>query len=209
MKQLIISLTSTVALSVMLSGLVNFEASAAGISKLTETCSDCHGKDGASSESDVPIIGGFSAQYIIDSMVAYQDKDRPCPETEYREGDNKGSKTDMCKIAEELSEENIEEIAEFYAGKEFVPAKQAFDQAKAASAARIHEKYCEKCHEEGGSSPDGDSGILAGQWTPYLKSALKAFTSGDREMPERMQPKMEKLSDTDIEALLHYYASLQ
>jgi sulfide dehydrogenase cytochrome subunit len=198
-----------IALSAMLSGFVIPNASATDIGALIEFCSDCHGQDGISTESDVPIIGGFSEQYLLDSMIAYIDKDRPCPETEYREGDNKGSKTDMCKIAEELSEENIEEIAEFYASKEFVPAKQTFDPGKAASAAKIHEANCEKCHEDGGSSPDGDSGILAGQWTPYLKSALKAFTSGDREMPERMQPKMEKLSDTDIEALLHYYGSLQ
>jgi cytochrome c553 len=31
---------------------------AGDVNKLVEGCADCHGKNGASTESDVPIIGG-------------------------------------------------------------------------------------------------------------------------------------------------------
>lgn len=209
MKKLIMRLFSTIALSVMLSGLVIFESSAADIGKLTKGCANCHGKDGVSTESDVPIIGGYSEQYILDSMAIYKGKERPCLETEYREGDNKGKKTNMCKIAKELSDEDVEELAKFYASKKFVPAKQTFDQGKAANGKKIHKADCEKCHEDGGSSREDNAGILAGQWMPYLEQSFKEYAAGERTQPKKMKPKMKKLSDTDTENLIHYYGSLQ
>ena len=54
---------------------------------------------------------------------------------------------------------------------------------------------CAKCHEKGGSSADDDAGILAGQWTHYLKEQFAAFRSGKRQMDEKMKPKIEKLSE--------------
>jgi len=208
-KQLVARLASTIALGVMLSGLVISNASATDVSELTKTCTDCHGQNGASTDSHVPIIGGYSEQYLIDSLTAYIDKDRPCSEVEFHEGDNKGTKTDMCKIAEALSEEDVEKIAVFFAGKEFVPAKQTFDPAKAALGAKIQKASCSKCHEDGGSSPDDDAGILAGQWMPYLASSFKEFVSGERLQPKKMKPKLDKLDDSDIENLVHYFGSLQ
>jgi len=209
MKQLIVRLTSTMALGAMLSGLVVFETSAADIDKLTQICADCHGKDGASTESDVPIIGGFSEQYMLDSMAIYKDEERPCLETKYRAGENKGSKTDMCEIADDLSDEDIEELAIFYAGKTFVAARQTTDPEKAALGAKIHETSCEKCHEDGGKSSEDDAGILAGQWMPYLEQTFKDYAAGERAQPKKMKPKMEKLDAKDTENLIHYYGSLQ
>jgi len=209
MKKIVIRLTSTLALGAMLSGLVVFEISAADIGKLTQSCTDCHGKDGVSSESDIPIIAGFSEQYMLDSMAIYKDEERPCLETEYRAGENKGSKTDMCEIANDLSDEEVEEIAEFYASKKFVAAKQTTDPEKAARGEKIHEASCEKCHEDGGRSSEDDAGILAGQWMSYLEQSFKDYAAGDRAQAKKMKPKMEKLDGTDTENLIHYYGSLQ
>ena len=195
--------------AITMNGLVAFPATAGDINSLAENCADCHGKDGASTEPAVPIIGGSSAQYIIDSMLAYQEKGRPCVETEYLEGKDKGSKTDMCKIAKKLNETEIEEISGFFAGKPFVRAKQAFDAARAAEGEKIHDRACNKCHEDGGSSAADDAGILAGQWIPYLRQTFKDYAAETRPQPKKMKPKMEKLSDDDIESLLHYYGSIQ
>lgn len=209
MKQAVIKLISTTALGAMLSGLIIIDASATDIGKLTETCTDCHGKDGASEDSDVPIIGGMSEQYMLDSMATYVAKDRPCPEYEYEQGPNKGKKTSMCKIAEDLSEDETKELAKFYASKEFVRAKQTTDPEKAARGKKIHKTNCEKCHEDGGSSPDDDAGILAGQWMPYLESSFKDYALDKRTQPKKMKPKMDKLSDTGTEDLIHYYGSFE
>ena len=175
---------------------------AADVADLVASCADCHGPDGASSEPQVPIIGGFSAPYMTDSMIAYQEQERPCPEAEYPSGDKKGQKTTMCAIAEDLNEDEIEELASYYAGKPFVRAQQRFDAALAEKGKEIHESKCDKCHAEGGSLASDDSGILAGQWMPYLEQAFKEFASGERPMVKKMKPKFEKLEPADIEALV-------
>jgi len=208
-KQIAVKLTSTVALSVMLGGLIIMDVSAADIDKLVEDCTHCHGKDGASTEPKAPIIGGFSAQYLMDSMAAYVDKDRPCPEFEYPDGPHKGDKTDMCKIADDISEGDVKEIAEHFASKPFVPAKQKFDAALAAKGKDVHDELCEKCHSAGGSLASDDAGILAGQWIPYQEQTYKDYSSGDRKQPKKMKIKMKKLDDETTKQLIHYYSSMQ
>jgi sulfide dehydrogenase cytochrome subunit len=176
---------------------------------LVEPCADCHGKDGASTESDIPIIGGYSEQYVIDSLTNYKNGDRPCPEVKYRAGAHKGEKTDMCTIAKKLSDEDMKLIGAYFAAKPFVRAKQTFDPEKAKLGKKIQDVHCKKCHEDGGSSQDDDAGILAGQWMPYIRHTFEEFNSGERPMPKKMKPKMEKLSKEDIDALVNYFGSFQ
>ena len=183
--------------------------SAADVAKLIEDCDSCHGKDGASTEPEIPIIGGISALVLNDTMIAYKEEDRPCPETEYPTGAKKGQKTTMCKLSADLSEDDIKQLGDHYAGKPFVRAKQKFDPALAAKGKPVHDDLCEKCHEEGGSLASNDAGILAGQWMPYMRHAFQTYSSGERPMTKKMKKKYEKLSDEDIEALIHYYASMQ
>ena len=190
-------------------GLVTFGAAAAGVDELADKCTHCHGKDGVSSEPTIPTIAGMSDFFITDNMAVYKDKARPCVEAEYVDGPDKGSKTDMCKIAGELSEADFEALAKHFSSKSFVRAKQEFDPAKAELGQKIHDHHCEKCHADGGSSAEDDAGILAGQWTPYLKQAFEEYSSGEREMPKKMKPKFEKLDAEEKENLLHYYASFQ
>ena len=184
-------------------------AHAADVGKLAEQCADCHGKDGASTDSDVPIIGGISQQYMIDSMTAYKSKERPCVEEEYHKGPKKGQKTDMCRIAKDLSDADVKALAKHFAGKKFVRAKQPFDAAKAKKGKELHADLCDKCHVDGGSSPEDDAGILAGQHKAYLDLTFKQYAEGKRPMPKKMKPKMEKLSPADTEALVQYYISQQ
>ena len=116
----------------------------------------------------------------------------------------------MCAVAQDLNEDDIAGIAEFYGSKEFVAAKQEFDADKAAAGAKVHKKLCEKCHADGGSYADDDASILAGQWMPYLEQALADQLSGDRTMlDEKMREKTDQLSEGDGEALIHFYGSQQ
>jgi sulfide dehydrogenase cytochrome subunit len=184
-------------------------AHAADAAKLAEGCNNCHGKDGVSAESNVPTIAGLSATYIVDSMKSYKKKDRPCVETKYLAGDKKGQKSDMCKVAGDVGDADAKAVAQFYGGKKFVRAKQPFDAAKAKRGKTVHETECKKCHEKGGSSPDDDAGILAGQWVPYLKDQFGHYRAGKRPQEEKMKAKMDKLSKDDEDALLHFYASQQ
>jgi cytochrome subunit of sulfide dehydrogenase len=194
---------------VLLLGLAAIGGSAwADVGPLLENCAGCHGKDGASTESDVPIIGGYSAKYLADSLTNYRTKARPCPETKYRSGAQKGQSTDMCSVASKLSDADITAIADTLAKKPFVRATQTADAGKAERGKRIHDAHCTKCHEDGGSSPDDDAGILAGQWMPYVRHTFEEFHSG-RPMPKKMKPKFDELTPDDVDALVNYFGSFK
>ena len=198
---------SGLALGLAITGSSNVSAS--DVVELVEPCAGCHGKDGVSTEPDIPIISGNSARYIIDSMVAYSNKERPCEEEKINAGPKKGELDDMCKIAKDLSESDTKLIAEYFAAKPFVRAKQAFDAEKAKLGKIVQDRDCKKCHEDGGSSPGDDAGILAGQWTPYVRQQFKDFSSGARPMTKKMKKKYKDISEEDIENIIHYFASFQ
>jgi len=188
----------------MLSG-----AGMADVGPVLETCAACHGKDGASTESDVPIIGGYSATYLSGSLANYKNKARPCPEVKYRAGALKGQSTDMCAVAGKLSDADATAIADYLSKKPFVRATQSPDAAKVARGKQLHDTGCMKCHEDGGSSPDDDAGILAGQWMPYIRHTFEEFGSGKRPLPKKMKPKFDELTKDDIDALANYYGSFK
>lgn len=196
-------------LGALLSGPVIVNVEAADLAKLKAACEDCHGKDGASTEPKIPTIGGFSATYITDAMAAYADKSWPCEAVKYPAGTKKGETANMCDIAAKLSEDETKLLADHYASKPFVRAKQAFNAELAKRGKGIHDLECKKCHEDGGTSPDDDAGMLGGQWTPYLEEQFEEYGEGKRPMTEKMQAKMKKLTADDIKALLQYYASIQ
>lgn len=181
----------------------------AGLQENLDSCYSCHGKDGASTDANIPIIGGYSADYTFDSMIAYRNKERPCEAVEVPAGPHKGEKQDMCTIAKDLSEEDTRAIAEHLAAEPFVRAKQSSDPEKAKLGKKIHNRQCKKCHEDGGSSPDDDAGILAGQHMKYLMQQLEDYAAGKRPMPEKMKPKFEKVDKADYENLINYYGSFE
>jgi len=180
-----------------------------GATVFEQKCMMCHGPDGASKHSSIPIIGGYSVKYIVESVKNFRKKLRPCAEVTIQSGPKKGSRSDMCKVVAELSDADADAAARYLARKPFVRAKQPFDPEKAARGQSIYGKLCRRCHEENGSSPEEDNGIVAGQWTPYLKAQLVAFRAGKRAIDEKMKVRLEKVSPEDEEAILHFYASQQ
>lgn len=181
----------------------------ADISALVTDCDSCHGKNGVSTHSDIPTVAGYSAYYMEESLNIYKEKGRPCPEVAYPGGANKDKKTTMCDAVKALTGAQITEISEHYADLPFVAAKQEFDAALAKKGEALHELHCVKCHEDGGSSPDDDAGILAGQWMPFLMHQMAEYKAGKRPMDEKMKPKIDALSDEEIKALVNYYGSMQ
>jgi len=176
---------------------------------VAEQCAVCHGKDGASSDSSIPTIGGYSAKYIVESIKNFRKKTRTCAEVTVLSGPNKGTKSDMCKVVADLSEADAEAVARYLAAQKFVRAKQPFDPVRAKRGSTVYKLRCEKCHENAGSSPDEDNGILAGQWMPYLREQMAGFRTGKRPLDEKMKLRLDKVGKEDEEALLHFFASQQ
>jgi sulfide dehydrogenase cytochrome subunit len=181
----------------------------AEVGAVLETCASCHGKDGASTSGEVPIIGGYSATYLSESLTNYKNKTRPCPKATYSAGAMKGQSGDMCTIAAALSDADITAVADALSKKPFVRAKQTADAAKADHGKKVHEANCAKCHTDGGSVADDDAGILAGQWIGYINHTFEEFKSGKRPLPKKMKPKFDPLSKEDLDALAQYYGSFK
>lgn len=183
-------------------------ASAADAANLAEPCFACHGTNGNNTETDVPNIASYSAYYLTGSLKKFKDKIRPCVETEIRSGDKKGSKTDMCQIAAGLSDSDVTQIGEYFAAQTFVPTPQSFDAELAKKGKAIQDSKCSTCHDKDGGLPGDNAGILAGQKMAYLRQQVKFFKEGKRPMHKRMKPKLEALDDSELEAVVNFFASL-
>ncbi len=170
-------------------------------------CAYCHGKAGASTEPDVPIIGGYSVEFLANNLKAYRDQERACPDTKYRNGPNKGKTTNMCEVAHSFTDSEIRQVAVHFSKKKFVRARQTTNPALVAKGAEIHELYCEKCHSDGGASAEDDAGMMAGQWMPYLRQSFDEFVTGKRPIPKKMKRKLDEINAEDMEALVHFYGS--
>jgi sulfide dehydrogenase cytochrome subunit len=184
-------------------------AGASDMEAMMDGCNDCHGDNGVSQWGDVPTIAGIDAFTHSDALFVYRDDARPCAESKYRQGDTSRAATTMCAVAADLSDDDIEAIADAYSALPFVPAAQKFDAALAASGATIHEAQCDKCHSEGGANVEDEASILSGQWMPYLEKTFADYASGDRDQDKKMKEALDALSADDVKALIHYYASQQ
>ena len=183
--------------AVALAVLPSVNADMASAKMLADTCAGCHGTDGASKGPASPSIAGISAAYFEEIMKGFAAGSVPS--------------TIMGRIAKGYSEDEIKAMAKHFSGLKFAAASQKVNAEQAQEGAKLHDKYCEKCHANGGTSAEDDAGILRGQWAPYVKWSLADYTSGKREPTKKMKAQLEKLmekeGDKGIEALLQFYAS--
>ena len=167
---------------------------------LGNTCAGCHGTYGVSTGPATPSLAGMPEEYFVESMEAYRDGTRPA--------------TIMTRIAKGYTDEEYALMGAFFVKQKSTPTKQPFDAAAAKAGKKLHKKYCEKCHEDGGSlGDDADSNALAGQPMAYVQWSLDDYNSGDRKVGKKMKKKLKSLhqrnGDEGIKQLLHYYASQQ
>ena len=81
---------------------------------LVDECEACHGPGGVSSEPDVPSLAGREAAYIIEAMEQFYYYERHCPTTTYRHGDRPKTPLNMCNVANTLSDEEKQALAEHF-----------------------------------------------------------------------------------------------
>jgi len=199
---------TAIAISLTL-GLFGSASAVADVNATAENCNGCHGDNGVSQWTDVPTIAGVPEFVHSDALYLFRDEARPCSESEYKQGDTSRAATTMCAVVADFSDDQIDEIAAYYAEQAYVAMTQDFDADLAAAGQAVHEAQCDRCHSEGGSNPEDEAGILAGQPMGYLKATMAEYASGDREQPKKMEEKVSALSADDVTALLNYYASQQ
>jgi sulfide dehydrogenase cytochrome subunit len=181
---------------------------ASEIAHLFPACDGCHGQNGQSENSVVPIIAGQTFTLLEDNLLAYRDDEASCIGGELVSGEAAALLLAMCALVAVLSDEEIVALANYYEQKDFVPVQQWFDAALARQGGVLHKaQKCEQCHSGGGRESNEMAALLAGQWTPYLETALNRLRAGEKKAPVVMKQAIARMTDSDIQTLLHFYAS--
>ena len=163
----------------------------AGAGKHAEACAGCHGDKGVSPNDTWPNLAGQSAAYLARILEAYKS----------------GGQEDvaMTPIAQDLSTNDIKNLAVYYAGLSCKGVTGGKGSGDAAAGKALADKNCAACHGESGIGSNPAWPKIAGQKAGYLVNVLKAFRAGLRKDPS-MAGAARALSDADIANLSTYYA---
>lgn len=167
---------------------------------LAMNCAGCHGTHGASAGPAAPSIGGMHPDYFIEVMDGFSSDEI--------------YSTVMGRIARGYTREEIELMAGYFYELPFIPAQQEFNRELVDTGYRLHDKYCERCHGDGGKPLlDEEYYITAGQWIPYLRNAMQDFHEERRPIERRMKKNLDQMlereGESSLEALFAFYASQQ
>ena len=85
------------------------------VMQLVSECEDCHGPGGVSSDADVPSLAGKSVNYIREILGQFYRYERHCRTTTFRHGDRAKTPMNMCRVAQDLSDDDKQAVAEYFA----------------------------------------------------------------------------------------------
>lgn len=181
--------------------------------KLAAPCTACHGPGGNSSNPEWPKLAGQSGPYLVEQLKLFKNGVRNNPL--------------MNPQAAGLSEQDMRDLAAYYASQDMTPgvaAESAVEVADPLHRAGDPERglpACSACHGPAGNG-NAAAGYprLGGQHDTYLANTLRLFRSidrGDVPMPENersdslkiMLSVAGKLTDAEIDALASYFQGLQ
>ncbi|MGC4395297.1 c-type cytochrome [Hydrogenophaga sp. T2] len=171
--------------------------------KKAEMCIGCHGIKGYQNSfpevHKVPMISGQSGPYIVSALKAYQKGERKHPS--------------MRGIAGSLSEQDMADLAAFYAGQAGPAAPEAIPAASADVAALITKGACVSCHGANFSKPlDPSYPKIGGQHADYLFVALKSYTVEGNNVIGRSNGVMggiaKQYSPAEMRAIAKYLSTL-
>jgi cytochrome c553 len=168
----------------------------------TSVCAACHTSDGSRGSPANPIIQGQHPEYLVKQLA------------EFKAG--KRDNAIMKGFATALSEDDMRNVAAFYAGK---AAKPGF--AKNKTLVSLGEKIyrggiadrgvpaCSGCHSPTGAGIPSQYPRLAGQHAEYTKAQLDAFRHRTRANSDMMIGVAAKMNDFEIEAVSDFIAGLR
>lgn len=175
---------------------------AKGQAKATEVCMACHAADGSRGSPANPILAGQHPEYLIKQLA------------EFKSGKRKNAV--MQGFAATLSEEDMRNVAFFYASKS---AKPGFAKTKATVAlgekiyrGGISERAvpaCAACHGPTGAGMPAQYPRIAGQHADYTEAQMLAFRVGARANNVQMNGVAAKMNDAEIKAVSDYIAGLR
>jgi len=187
-----------IAAAVLLSGLIVGHAAAgdatAGAKVAAERCVSCHSSTDLL-HSVVPRLEGQPKAYFLSQWRAFRERKRTAPA--------------MVSLAAELSEKEVNDLAEHYSA--LSPPRALDVPGSETGRALAGRQRCADCH---GSTLQGtEAGVarLAGQRAKYIVWSLQLMRSGQRSHGTTLKPDpaLADLSNSEIEALAAYFESLR
>ena len=167
-------------------------------------CIGCHGIPGYQASfpevHKVPMISGQNAGYIAAALHAYQKGERRHPT--------------MRSIADSLSEQDIADLAAYYAAQGGGEGGAKAAREPSGQVAQLLQKgACVSCHGDNFSKPiDGSYPKIAGQHADYLFVALKSYKHDPSAYVGRSNGVMagiaKQFSNAELKSLSKYIGSV-
>ena len=174
-----------------------------------QVCAACHAADGNSVAPTNPKIAGQFAEYLqkqLGDFKAQQNK-KPARDNPI-----------MTPMASNLSDDDIQSVAAYYAGQKLRPASAA-DKDLAALGQKIwrggiaasNVPACGGCHGPAGAGIPVQYPRLAGQFAEYVAAQLKGFKDGARanDVNGVMRGVAARMTEREIQAVAQYAAGLR
>jgi len=190
-------------LSLTASTFVYAAGDAAAGKEKSVACGACHGADGNSQIPNFPKIAGQNEKYLIKQLVDIQSGARKVPE--------------MAGQLDGKNEQDIEDIAAYFASKSVLGGKTAKDQLELGQ--KIYRSgipakevaACTACHgAKGQGLSTAGFPALSGQHSAYTEKQLKNFRVDSRtnDPNSMMRDIAARLSDVEIKAVASYIQGL-
>jgi cytochrome c553 len=175
---------------------------AKGQATSTQVCAACHAADGSRGSPANPILAGQHPEYLVKQL------------SEFKAG--KRDNAVMKGFAGALSDDDMRNVAAFYAGKQpkpgFAKSKDLVSLGEKIYRGGIADRSvpaCSGCHAPTGVGIPSQFPRVAGQHADYTEAQMLAFRDGVRKNNAIMTGVAAKLNDREIKAVADYIAGLQ
>ncbi len=173
------------------------------VEKTVQTvCAACHGADGNGAIVLNPKLAGQHPEYLLKQL------------TNFKEG--KRANVVMAGIVANLSKEDMQGLANFYASK-----TQTLAKAKSNGAGSLGEKIyrggiattgvpaCAACHGATGAGIPKQFPRVSGQHADYALQQLRTFRTAERANAPMMMTIAAKMTDAEMQAVADYMQGLR
>ena len=167
---------------------------AAGERLAAARCVSCHSPTGTT-HSTLPLLEGQPKAAFIAQWRDFRERKRTAPV--------------MVSLADELSEQAVNDLAEYYAA--LLPPRGPESSGSDAGRALANRLGCTDCHGPALQGTNAGAARLAGQKARYTVWSLQMMRGGVRSHGTAVKPDplFANLSNTEIESLAAHLASLR
>ncbi|MFP4079445.1 MAG: c-type cytochrome [Ectothiorhodospira sp.] len=173
--------------------------------ELSSPCVACHKEDGNSANPEWPKTAGKDEDYLFKQLMDYKWGRR--------------SHSLMNPQVEDLTEQDMRDLAAYYASQETAPGRPSADEETLELGKKIYfggnlqsgVAACVACHGPGGQgNPAAEFPSVAAQHATYAQDQLEQFSDGVRENdPGRMMRDVAgRMTEEEMEAVSQYMESL-